>query len=90
MPLINSATSNKVEICLLTVTQFSITTIDSSILSIKMVILIILNSLFVYLAGFLDSQNPINISSTIPKTIEVGQEAQIEFKISKNSLSDFN
>jgi cell division septation protein DedD len=52
-------------------------------------LVIILNSLFVYLAGFLDSQNPINISSNIPKTIEVGQEAQIEFKISKNSLLGF-
>jgi len=52
-------------------------------------LVIILNSLFVYLAGFLDSQNPINISSNIPKKIEVGQEAQIEFKISKNSLLGF-
>jgi cell division septation protein DedD len=52
-------------------------------------LVIILNSLFVYLAGFLDSQNPVNISSNIPKTIEVGQEAQIEFKISKNSLLGF-
>ncbi len=52
-------------------------------------LVIILNSLFVYLAGFLDSQNPINISSNIPKTIEVGQEAQIEFKISKNALLGF-
>jgi hypothetical protein len=52
-------------------------------------LVIILNTLFVYLAGFLDSQNPINISSNIPKTIEVGREIQIEFKISKNSLLGF-